>query len=75
MDDNSFYIHRDDSLNLTKDFSSPQQISSTYYSYQHIYHPQITYPNNSFHMYDQLRNNINTYNGKKFYIHLISLIV
>jgi len=57
MDDISFHIHRDDSLNLTKDFLSPQQTSSTYYSYQHM-----TYPNNSFHMYDQL---INTYNGKK----------
>jgi hypothetical protein len=58
MDDISFHIHRDDSLNLTKDFSSPQQTSSTHYSY----HPHMTYPNNSFHMYDQL---INTYNGKK----------
>jgi len=57
MDDILFHIHRDDSLNLKKDFLSPQQTSSTYYSYQHM-----TYPNNSFPMYDQL---INTYNGKK----------
>ncbi len=74
MDDNSVHIHRDDSINLTKDFSSPQPTSSTYYSYQHIHHPPITYPNNSFNVYDQLINNINTYNGKQFYINLILLV-
>ena len=70
MDDNStscVQLHRDDSGYgspvLTHEFLSPQQSSASYYSYQHAYHPHMTYPNNSFHMYDQLMNNNNLYNG------------
>lgn len=75
MDDNNsssfVQLHRDDSGYgspiLNHEFLSPQQSSSSYYSYQHPYHPHISYPNNSFHMYDQLMNttnNNNVYNCK-----------
>jgi hypothetical protein len=72
MDDNSssfVQLHRDDSGYgspvLNREFLSPQQTSSNYYSYQHTYHPHMTYSNNSFHMYDQLiSNNNNIYNSK-----------
>jgi hypothetical protein len=75
MDDNSssfVQLHRDDSGYgspvLNREFLSPQQTSSNYYSYQHTYHPHMTYSNNSFHMYDQLiTNNNNIYNSKDIY--------
>ncbi|CAF1100484.1 unnamed protein product [Adineta ricciae] len=71
MDDNSssfLHIHRDDSGYgspiLNREYLSPQQSSSTYYSYQHTYHPHLAYTNNSFHMYDQLiGNHNNAYNA------------
>ncbi|CAF1113548.1 unnamed protein product [Adineta steineri] len=71
MDDNSssfVQLHRDDSGYgspiLNREFLSPQQSSSsTYYSYQHTYHPHVPYSNNSFHMYDQLIGNNNIYNN------------
>ncbi|UJR09169.1 hypothetical protein I4U23_013417 [Adineta vaga] len=71
MDDNSssfLQLHRDDSGYgspvFNREYLSPQQSSSAYYSYQHTYHPHLTYTNNSFHMYDQLmsNNNNNIYN-------------
>jgi hypothetical protein len=61
MEDNSasfIQLHRDDSGYgspiLNHEFLSPKQSSSSYYSYQHNYHPHMAYSNNSFHMYDQL---------------------
>jgi hypothetical protein len=70
MEDNSssfIQLHRDDSGYgsplLNHEFLSPKQSSSTYYSYQHTYHPHIAYSNNSFHMYDQLIGNNNIYNS------------
>ncbi|CAF3986037.1 unnamed protein product [Rotaria sordida] len=69
MDDNSssfIQLHRDDSGYgspvLNHEYLSPHQSSSNYYSYQHTYHPHLTYTNNSFHMYDQLIGNNNIYN-------------
>lgn len=72
MDENStsfVQLHRDDSGYgspvLTHEFLSPQQSSASYYSYQHAYHPHMTYSNNSFHMYDQLMGNTNNvYNSE-----------
>jgi len=86
MDDNSssfVQLHRDDSGYgspvLNREFLSPQQTSSNYYSYQHTYHPHMTYSNNSFHMYDQLISNNNIYNSKyidkRYSIELNSLAI
>jgi len=75
MDDNSssfVQLHRDDSGYgspvLNHEFLSPQQSAASYYSYQHVYHPHLTYSNNSFHMYDQLMGNNNIYNSKMNHI-------